>query len=139
MFRFAARQHARLSCPHLATPTRSTLCLAAPLTATPATQQARPMPLSREDTCALGASAGAKALWGAFYDLSQIPRMSKHEAAVLSHITALAERHGLRHTRDAFGNVAVFRPGSGGGEGRAPVLVQAHVDMVCEKNDDKHV
>lgn len=91
--------------------------------------------LSRDDTIALG-TPGAADVWAAFYDLSQIPRMSKREAAVLDYIKRVADKHSLTHKCDAFGNVAAFRPGSGKGANSAPVIVQAHVDMVCEKNDD---
>ena len=91
--------------------------------------------LTREDSIALGTS-GAADVWGAFYDMSQIPRMSKREAAVLDYIKQIADKHGLTHKCDAFGNLAVQRPGSAKGAKSAPVIVQAHVDMVCEKNDD---
>lgn len=97
------------------------------------------MPLSREETVALGSSEGASSVWAAFYDLAQIPRMSRHEAAVLRHITALADELGLAHRSDGYGagNLVVLRPGSGSqGAEAEPVIVQAHVDMVCERDDD---
>jgi dipeptidase D len=60
--------------------------------------------------------------------------MSRYEQAVLKHIISIAEEHHLQHTSDAYGNIAVFRPGSGGAEESGPIIVQAHVDMVCEKH-----
>jgi dipeptidase D len=95
--------------------------------------------LSREDTAALGGDQGAAAVWEAFYDLSRIPRVSKHEEAILNHIKGLADAQGLQHRSDQAGNLVVLRPGSGAGQGAATVCVQAHVDMVCEKNDDVQV
>jgi dipeptidase D len=92
------------------------------------------MALTREQTSALGSSSGASLVWEAFYDLSQIPRMSKDERRALAFIQSLAEKCSLRRTSDAAGNLAVFRPGTGAGLGCDPVIVQAHVDMVCEAN-----
>ena len=97
------------------------------------------MALTRDETTALGGTSGASQLWGAFYDLSQIPRMSKHEGDVLEFLKGLAEKHHLQHRSDTAGNLAVFRPGTGNGQGVEPVIVQAHVDIVCEKESDSVV
>lgn len=97
------------------------------------------MALTREQTSALGSSSGASLVWEAFYDLSQIPRMSKDERRALAFIQSLAEKHSLRYASDTAGNLAVFRPGTGTGQGCDPVIVQAHIDMVCEKNGEVDV
>ena len=97
------------------------------------------MGLSSDEVQGLGTEAGSKQLWKAFYELAQTPRMSRHEAAVLQHVRSIADQHGLRQTSDAAGNLAVFRPGTGSGAAAQPVIVQAHVDMVCEKNDGTQV
>lgn len=97
------------------------------------------MALSREDAGKLTGKPETVPVWQAFYDLTRIPRMSKHEAAVLQHIQGLADERDLTHKSDARGNLVVFRPGSGSGKHAATVIVQSHVDMVCEKNDDVQV
>mmetsp|Transcript_40968 Transcript_40968/g.87273 ORF Transcript_40968/g.87273 Transcript_40968/m.87273 type:complete len:149 (+) Transcript_40968:165-611(+) len=76
------------------------------------------------------------ALWSHFAALSSIPRPSRKEAAVLKYITGYANSKGLKWTQDEAGNIVVFRPGSGGGENAPPVIIQGHVDMVTEKNQD---
>lgn len=73
-------------------------------------------------------------LWSHFASLSSIPRPSKQEAKVLDYIREFAEARGLAWKQDGCGNLLVFRPGSGGGENAEPVMLQGHVDMVCEKN-----
>lgn len=74
-------------------------------------------------------------LWRHFEALSDIPHGSKNEAAVVEHILSEAHRMGLKAKKDDAGNVLVVKPGTRGLE-TAPVLVlQGHVDMVCEKNE----
>lgn len=75
-------------------------------------------------------------VWSHFAALSSIPRPSGKEEAVLAYVKGFAESKGLRWTQDARGNLCVFRPGSGGGEEAKPVIVQGHVDMVTEKNQN---
>lgn len=47
-----------------------------------------------------------------------------------------ANERGLEYAQDAAGNMVIRRPGTAGGEGAAPVIVQGHLDMVTEKNTD---
>lgn len=75
-------------------------------------------------------------VWSHFAALSSIPRPSGKEEAVLTYVKGFAESNGLRWTQDAKGNLCVFRPGSGGGEDAQPVIIQGHVDMVTEKNQN---
>jgi len=75
-------------------------------------------------------------LFGHFAEISSIPRPSRKEAAILRYIKDFAEARGLAWREDATGNLLVIRPGSGGGEAAEPVMLQGHVDMVCEKNAD---
>ncbi|KAI3439136.1 hypothetical protein D9Q98_001544 [Chlorella vulgaris] len=77
-----------------------------------------------------------EALWRHFGELSKIPRPSKHEDRVLDWLKAFAHERGLKWQQDGVGNIVIRRPGSGGGEGAPPVIIQGHVDMVCEKNAD---
>lgn len=76
------------------------------------------------------------ALWRHFGELSKIPRPSKHEGRVLDWLKRFADERGLEWQQDAVGNIVIRRPGSGGGEAAPPVIVQGHIDMVCEKNAD---
>ena len=76
------------------------------------------------------------AVWSHFAALSSIPRPSGKEEAVLAYVKGFAASKGLRWTQDARGNLCVFRPGSGGGEDAKPVIIQGHVDMVTEKNQN---
>lgn len=74
------------------------------------------------------------ALWKHFDDLLTIPRPSKHEEKARAYVIGVAERKGLRHREDAIGNVVVLKPASAGKESAPAVVLQAHLDMVTEKN-----
>jgi dipeptidase D len=73
-------------------------------------------------------------VWRNFAMLSEVPRGSGNERAVMERITRWARERGLPTRRDAVGNLLFSIPPSKGREGNAPILLQAHVDMVCEKN-----
>ncbi|MFY9820501.1 MAG: aminoacyl-histidine dipeptidase [Thermoanaerobaculia bacterium] len=73
-------------------------------------------------------------LWKHFDDFLTIPRPSKHEEKARDYVIAVAERKGLRHRGDAVGNVVILKPASPGKEGSPTVVLQAHLDMVTEKN-----
>ena len=75
-------------------------------------------------------------LWGRFADLNAIPRPSGKEAAVCAWITGLAKKAGLTVESDEVGNVLVRKPATPGMENRKTVVLQSHVDMVCQKNND---
>ena len=69
-----------------------------------------------------------------FEEISQIPRGSGNEKGIADYLVAFAAREGLRCVRDEYHNVAIFRPASPGCEDKEPLMLQAHTDMVCEKN-----
>lgn len=75
-----------------------------------------------------------KSVWSIFAELSKVPRGSGNEAGVMAMLKAWADARGLEWADDAVGNLLVKIPGSKGREKLKPVLVQGHVDMVCEKN-----
>jgi dipeptidase D len=75
-----------------------------------------------------------RAVWAAFAEMSRHPRGSGNEAGVMSAIEAWASARNLRTQRDTVGNMLVTIPPTRGRENAAPILVQGHVDMVCEKN-----
>lgn len=76
-------------------------------------------------------------VWKYFTNISRIPRCSKEEKAIAEYIISVAAQFGLDYTHDTVGNIVVRKPGTPGNE-HAPILVlQAHMDMVCEKDSDK--
>ncbi|MDO4777101.1 MAG: aminoacyl-histidine dipeptidase [Cardiobacteriaceae bacterium] len=78
-----------------------------------------------------------KSLWHYFHQLTQIPRPSHHEEAVQQFVLDEATRLGLDAERDAAGNIRVRKAASPGKEGWPGVILQAHLDMVPQKNGDK--
>jgi len=75
-------------------------------------------------------------LWKHFDEIMRIPRCSKHEAAVRKYVVDFAEGLGLEHVQDAAGNVLVRKGGTPSRENAPGVVLQGHLDMVCEKNTD---
>lgn len=71
-----------------------------------------------------------------FEEISRIPRGSFHEAACADYLVAFAEEQGLKYIRDELNNVVIYKPASAGYEDHGAVILQAHTDMVCEKNAD---
>ena len=69
-----------------------------------------------------------------FSQLSRIPRESGNEKAVSDWIKSWAEERGLQVTQDDISNLIICKPASKGYEDHAPVMMQAHIDMVCEKD-----
>ena len=76
-------------------------------------------------------------IWQWFSQLCAIPHPSKHEEAIAQHIVDWAINKGLTVTRDTVGNVIIKKPASKGYEDRKGVIMQAHLDMVPQKNNDK--
>jgi dipeptidase D len=74
-----------------------------------------------------------KQLWRFFEEISQIPRPSKKEKAVLEYIIRFAKEHGLPYRQDKAGNVLITKPSSNRFRRAPTVVLQSHVDMVCEK------
>ena len=75
-------------------------------------------------------------VWKHFETLTKIPRPSKHEEKILQYLRTFAEERNLDMREDSTGNIVILRPGSSGGENAPTVIIQSHVDMVCEKNRD---
>ncbi len=75
-----------------------------------------------------------KLVWKHFYNLNQIPRCSKHEEAARNYVLGLAKELGLEYKTDQVGNVVVKKAASPGMENKPTVIIQGHLDMVCEKN-----
>lgn len=75
-----------------------------------------------------------KNLWENFYKLTQVPRPSKHEDAIQAFMMGWCEEHGLETIKDEVGNIIVKKPATPGMEGRKGAILQAHLDMVPQKN-----
>ena len=75
-------------------------------------------------------------VWEQFDAITKVPRPSKKEAKIIEWLIAFAEKHGIEYKRDAIGNVVMRKPATAGYENRPTVALQAHMDMVCEKNSD---
>ncbi|MBP1677035.1 MAG: aminoacyl-histidine dipeptidase [Bacteroidetes bacterium] len=75
-------------------------------------------------------------LWNFFHEITQIPRPSKKEEKVITYLQAFAQSHQLACKTDAAGNIVISKPASPGYEKRKTTILQAHMDMVCEKNSD---
>ena len=78
-----------------------------------------------------------KKIWNHFYNLTQIPRPSGHEKRVIEHVRQFAEQLGLENKIDAVGNLIVRKNAYKEKENAKSVVLQAHVDMVPQKNSDK--
>lgn len=76
-------------------------------------------------------------VWNWFSQLCQIPHPSKHEEAIAQHIVEWAQSKSLAVTRDTVGNIIIKKNASPGFENRKGVIMQAHLDMVPQKNSDK--
>jgi dipeptidase D len=72
-------------------------------------------------------------VWRHFATLCRIPRPSRHEAAVRDHLVGWAVGRGLTASTDAAGNLLIRKPASAGREERPSLVLQAHLDMVCQK------
>lgn len=80
-----------------------------------------------------------KVLWKHFYNLTQIPRPSRHEKATIEFIKKFAQDLKLEAIIDEVGNIIVRKPATPGMENRKGIVLQGHVDMVPQKNSDtKH-
>ena len=77
-----------------------------------------------------------KAIWKNFSALNSVPRPSKKEEKVIAFIKKFGEDLGLQTTVDEVGNVIIKKPATSGMENRKSIVMQSHLDMVCQKNND---
>lgn len=73
-------------------------------------------------------------VWQRFYEISRIPRPSKNEEKILNYLKEFCQKENLNYKQDAAGNMAITVPATKGYENNPVVILQGHVDMVCEKN-----
>ena len=77
-----------------------------------------------------------KAIWKNFAALNAVPRPSKKEERVIAFIKNFGESLGLKTSVDETGNVIIRKPATAGMEDRKTIILQSHLDMVCQKNND---
>jgi dipeptidase D len=77
-----------------------------------------------------------KLVWKHFDDIRKIPRCSKHEEKIIAHVEDFAKRLNLEYKKDKLGNIVIKKKATSGMEARPTVVLQGHMDMVCEKNSD---
>jgi len=80
--------------------------------------------------------ARTKEILGVFEELSKIPRCSKHEEKICEWLLKWADDHKFEAKLDEVGNVCIKVPAPKGYEESPTVVLQGHVDMVCEKTPD---
>ena len=73
-------------------------------------------------------------VWKYFHEITQVPRPSKKEEKIIAYLEKFAHDHGIEYKKDAVGNIVMSKPATPGYEDRVKLILQSHVDMVCEKN-----
>lgn len=71
-----------------------------------------------------------------FSEISAVPRGSKNNTAISNYLVEYAKSHGLEYVQDEFENVVIIKEASSGYENAPAVIIQGHMDMVCEKTND---
>ena len=77
-----------------------------------------------------------KVIWNHFADLNAVPRGSKKEERVIQFMVDFGNRLGLETIVDPIQNVIIKKPATKGMENRKTVVLQSHLDMVWQKNND---
>ena len=77
-----------------------------------------------------------KVLWNKFADLNAVPRPSKKEERVIQFMKDFGAKLGLETIEDEVGNVIIKKPATAGMEDRVTIVMQSHLDMVHQKNND---
>lgn len=77
-----------------------------------------------------------KALWNKFADLNEVPRPSKKEERVIEFMMNFGNKLGLVTIKDEIGNVIIKKPATKGYENKKTIVMQSHLDMVHQKNND---
>ena len=78
-----------------------------------------------------------KQLWNYFHEICQIPHPSKKEKKIIEYMVEFGKKNNLETIVDKTGNVIIRKPATKGMEKRKGVILQAHLDMVPQKNSDK--
>jgi dipeptidase D len=76
-------------------------------------------------------------VWFYFKEILNIPRPSKKEGKIIEYLLRFGKEHGLETLQDEVNNVLIRKAATPGMENRKSVVLQSHIDMVCEKNSDR--
>ncbi len=74
-------------------------------------------------------------IWSIFDEITRIPRPSKKEEKIRQYLLDFAAKHNIAVKTDTVGNVVMSKPATPGHENAPTVILQGHMDMVCESND----
>ena len=74
-----------------------------------------------------------------FEELCSIPHGSGNTKQISDYCAEFAKEHDLRYIQDESNNIIIFKNGTEGYEASAPVMLQGHLDMVCEKTPDSTI
>lgn len=77
-----------------------------------------------------------EAIWNYFYEITQVPRPSGKEEKIIAYLKDFAKKFNLELLQDKTGNVLIKKAATVGKESSPTVILQSHIDMVCEKNTD---
>ena len=77
-----------------------------------------------------------KLVWKHFDEIRKIPRCSKHEEKIRKYVVDFAKEQNLDYEEDKVGNIVIRKDATSGMQGKTGVVLQGHMDMVCEKNSD---
>lgn len=75
-------------------------------------------------------------LWNHFEEICRIPHPSRKEQKLAQYVIGFAKNNNLEYETDEFGNIVIRKPATPGFENKIPVVLQGHLDMVAEKNND---
>lgn len=75
-----------------------------------------------------------KIVFGIFDEITKIPRPSKKEEKIRQYLLDFAKKHGIKAKTDEVGNVAMYKPATPGHENAPTLIMQGHMDMVCESD-----
>jgi dipeptidase D len=77
-----------------------------------------------------------KSVWYFFEEITKVPRPSKKEEKIIKYLLNFADEHNLSVKKDEIGNILISKPAYPGMEDMKTVVLQSHMDMVCENNSD---
>lgn len=77
-----------------------------------------------------------QAIWSYFYEITQVPRPSGKEEKIIAYLKDFAQKFNLELLQDKTGNILIKKEATKGKESSPTVILQSHIDMVCEKNTD---
>ena len=80
-----------------------------------------------------------KAVYQYFEEISGIPHGSRNTKGISDYCVAFAKTHGLKYIQDSDNNIIIFKNGTAGYENSKPVIMQGHLDMVCEKTPESTI